>query len=140
MKPVFADTSSLIAVGNTRDSFHTQAVRIKNELKQSRRDFVTTDAVLLEFGNAFSAVGLRAAAAKMIEAVRNSKKWRCVSIDGTLMERGLWKFRQVKDKEWGLVDCISIIVSEDIGITEVFTTDHHFEQAGFRILLKKQRL
>lgn len=98
---------------------------------------MTTDAVLLEFGNAFSAVSLRPVAVKMIEAVRNSKKWRCVSTDETLMERGFRKFRQVRDKEWGLVDCISMIVSKDIGITELFTTDHHFEQAGFRILLKR---
>ena len=43
----------------------------------------------------------------------------------------------MKDKEWGLVDCTSIIVARDMGITEIFTTDHHFEQAGFTILLKK---
>ena len=58
MKPVFIDTSALIAIGNRRDVFHSQALKIKNELKQSRRNFVTTNAVLLEFGNAFSAVNL----------------------------------------------------------------------------------
>ncbi|MDM8516666.1 hypothetical protein QUF76_10730 [Desulfobacterales bacterium HSG16] len=73
----------------------------------------------------------------MIEAVRNSKKWECISTDGILMERGFQKFSQVRDKEWGLVDCISMIVSKDIGIAEIFTADHHFEQAGFRILLIK---
>ena len=137
MKPVFIDTSALIAIGNRRDVFHSQALKIKNELKQSRRNFVTTNAVLLEFGNAFSAVTLRPVAVKMIEAIRYSKKWECISTDDTLMERGFQKFRQIKDKDWGLVDCISIIVSKDIEITEIFTTDHHFEQAGFRILLKK---
>ncbi|MCP4344492.1 MAG: type II toxin-antitoxin system VapC family toxin [Desulfobacterales bacterium] len=137
MKPVFADTSALIAIGNRRDAFHSQAVKIRDELKESGRNLVTTNAVLLEFGNAFSAVRLRPVAVKMIEAVRDSKKWQCVIADETLTERGFQKFRQVRDKEWGLVDCISIIVSKDIGITEIFTTDHHFEQAGFRILLKK---
>lgn len=137
MKPVFIDTSALIAIGNRRDVFHSQALKIKNELKQSRRNFVTTNAVLLEFGNAFSAVNLRSVAVKMIEAIGYSKKWECISTDDTLMERGFQKFRQIKDKDWGLVDCISIIVSKDIEITEIFTTDHHFEQAGFRILLKK---
>ncbi|MCP4107343.1 MAG: type II toxin-antitoxin system VapC family toxin [Desulfobacteraceae bacterium] len=137
MKPVFVDTSALIAIGNRRDAFHSQAVKIKDELKKSGRNFVTTNAVLLEFGNAFSPVNLRPVAVKMIEAVRASKKWECVSTDDTLVERGFQKFRQIKDKDWGLVDCISIIVSKDIGITEIFTTDHHFEQAGFRILLKK---
>jgi predicted nucleic acid-binding protein len=112
-------------------------VKIRDDLKKSGGNFVTTNAVLLEFGNAFSAVSLRPVAVRMIEAVRASKKWDCVSTDDTLVERGFQKFRRIRDKDWGLVDCISIIISKDNGITEIFTTDHHFEQAGFRILLKK---
>lgn len=137
MKPIFVDTSALIAIGNMRDSFHSQAVRLRNELKQFGRNFITTNAILLEFGNAFSQVNLRPTAVKMIEAVRYSSKWKCVSTDETLVERGFQKFKQINDKEWGLVDCISMLVSEDNEITEIFTTDHHFEQAGFKIFLKK---
>ncbi len=137
MKPVFVDTSALIALGNRRDAFHQQAVRIRNELRRSRKKFVTTNAVLLEFGNAFSKVSLRPAAVKIIEAVRTSEKWKWVNTDEALTERGFQRFRQMNDKEWGFVDCISMIVAEDFGITEIFTTDHHFEQAGFTILLKK---
>ena len=136
MKPIFVDTSALIAIGNMRDSFHSLAVRLRNELKQFGNSFITTNAILLEFGNAFSQVNLRPTAVKMIEAVRYSSKWKCVCTDETLVERGFQKFKQIKDKEWGLVDCISMLVSEDNEITEIFTTDHHFEQAGFKILLK----
>ncbi len=100
MKPVFVDTSALIAIGNRRYAFHSQAVKIRDELKQSDRNFVTTNAVLLEFGNAFSAVNLRPVAVKMIEAVRASKKWECISTDDTLVERGFQKFRQIRDKDW----------------------------------------
>ena len=39
------------------------------------------------------------------------------------------------DKEWGLVDCSSIIVAREREITEVFSTDRHFKQASFTILL-----
>src|SRR5947207_10773248 len=39
--------------------------------------------------------------------------------------------------QWSLVDCLSIIACQDRGIQEVFTGDHHFEQAGLRILLRK---
>lgn len=136
MKPVFVDTSALIAIGNRRDAFHWQAVKIRDKLRQSGRNLITTNAILLEFGNAFSVVNLRPSAIKMIEAIRASKKWECINTDDTLLEKGFQKFKQVKDKDWGLVDCISMIVSKDYEITEIFTTDHHFEQAGFRILLK----
>ena len=137
MNPVFVDTSALIAIGNRRDAFHTQAVSTAALLKQSQQNLVTTDAVLLEFGNAFSAVNLKPTAVKMIEAVRASEKWLCIALDDALIERGFQQFKQMADKDWGFVDCISILVARDMGTREVFSTDHHFEQAGFQILLKK---
>jgi predicted nucleic acid-binding protein len=35
-----------------------------------------------------------------------------------------------------LTDCISFVVMEDEGISEALTGDKHFEQAGFKALLK----
>ena len=32
--------------------------------------------------------------------------------------------------------CISFVVMNERGITDALTSDHHFEQAGFQILLK----
>jgi len=40
------------------------------------------------------------------------------------------------DKEWSLTDCISSVAMNERNITDALTSDHHFEQAGFRILLK----
>lgn len=40
------------------------------------------------------------------------------------------------DKDWSLTDCISFVVMEQHGISEALTADHHFEQAGFTVLLK----
>ncbi len=136
IKPVFFDTSALIAIGNKHDAFHLDAVRIRNDLKKTKRYFVTTSAILYEFGSAFSSINLRLTAIKMIEAIIQSKKWNCIQIDNELFNKGFELYKQVKDKEWGLVDCTSIIVSRNMGIIEVFTADHHFEQAGFTILLK----
>jgi len=71
MKPVFVDTSALIAIGNRKDSFHQQAIDIRNELRSSRKNFVTTNAVLFEFGNAFSKVYLRTVAVKIYRCDQN---------------------------------------------------------------------
>jgi len=40
------------------------------------------------------------------------------------------------DKEWSLTDCISFTVMKRNGIRDAFTNDHHFEQAGFNVLIK----
>lgn len=136
MKPVFIDTSALIAMGNKRDQFFQQAMSIRNGLIKSRCPLVTTSAVLMEFGNAFSPVQLRPTASRLIEIINNSRLWQIFSINKELFDRGFDKFRQMSDKNWGLVDCISMIVADEIGITEIFTNDHHFEQAGFTILIK----
>jgi predicted nucleic acid-binding protein len=42
MKPVFVDTSALIALGNERGTFYQQASNIRRELVSSRRIFLTT--------------------------------------------------------------------------------------------------
>ena len=41
-----------------------------------------------------------------------------------------------RDKNWSLTDCISFVVMKDRGPTQALTADHHFEQAGFKALLR----
>lgn len=71
---IFVDTSALIALGNKQDAFHFQAIGINDKLSRSNITFVTTSAILLEFGNAFSTVTLKPFAIKLIDAIRQSKK------------------------------------------------------------------
>ena len=133
---VLVDTSALIALGNKADNHHIQAKVIKRQLQQNNYNFVTSNAILLEFGNAFSPSHLRPIAVQTIKAIQESKQWTCVFID-LLIKEGLDLFEDRPDKDWGLVDCTSIVIAKERGISEIFTTDHHFEQAGFQILLPK---
>ncbi len=45
-------------------------------------------------------------------------------------------FAQRRDKDWGLVDCLSFVTMQDYRISDSLTTDEHFEQAGFRALMR----
>jgi predicted nucleic acid-binding protein len=136
MKSIFVDTSALIALGNKGDYWHQQAIKINNYLKENNTNFITTNAILLEFANAFSKTALKPLAISMIKAIISSNKWDCIFIDEILFYQGFTLYETRKDKEWGLVDCTSIIVAQNNKITDIFTGDYHFEQAGFTILLK----
>lgn len=54
MISVFVDTAALIAMGDKGDSFHHQSLTIRDELRKYQRDFVTTNAVILELASYFS--------------------------------------------------------------------------------------
>jgi hypothetical protein len=43
-------------------------------------------------------------------------------------------YKQYKDKDWGLVDCIYFLIMWEKNITNVLTFDRHFAQAGFNVL------
>ncbi|MGI0483308.1 type II toxin-antitoxin system VapC family toxin [Geminocystis sp. CENA526] len=136
-KLIFVDTSALIALGNKKDSFHQQALEIHQYLNSSSVKFVTTSGVLLEFGNAFSRLSLKPVAITLIKAIKTSEKWQYIAIDEEIFNQAFNLYEKRLDKEWGMVDCTSIVIAQKMGIVEVFTTDHHFKQAGFTILLTK---
>ena len=50
--------------------------------------------------------------------------------------RGIDLYARHPDKEWSLTDCISFAAMEQRGLFEALTGDRHFEQAGFRAMLR----
>ena len=96
---------------------------------------MTTSAIILELCNAFSGVDDRHSAVSIVDTINYSKLWECIHVDESLMQKGYERFKERPDKEWSLIDGISIIVSEERRIQEIFTADLHFTQAGFNKLL-----
>ena len=47
----------------------------------------------------------------------------------------LERYRSRVDKTWGLTDCMSFLIMEQKGITDVLSGDRDFQQAGFNVLL-----
>jgi predicted nucleic acid-binding protein len=128
---IFVDTSFVIALINQKDQHYRQAESLSYKFENSQ--LITTDAVLLEIGNAL-AKDFRKEAIKILKILRSSKKVEVVKIDQTLFEKGLEIYEKYDDKQWGLVDCISFIVMQETGITEVLTFDGDFAQAGFTVV------
>jgi uncharacterized protein len=65
MNEVFLDTSFAIALSSATDRHHLQAVKLANQIEANKVRLVTTQAILLEIGNALSKQRYRAAAIQL---------------------------------------------------------------------------
>ncbi len=129
----FLDTSYVLALINPRDIYHTKAKELFPQIRTAY-EVVITEAILTEIGNALSRSN-RLAAVNFINTCYTTTNVKVVSVDKELFRRAVNFYHVYKDKQWGLTDCISFIVMQDYDIKEAFTTDEHFRQAGFNVLL-----
>jgi predicted nucleic acid-binding protein len=128
----FIDTSFVVALINQRDQYHAQALELA--VRFDKRSLLTTDAVLLEIGNAL-ARNFKEASIQIIEYFLTSDEVEIIPLNTQLFARAFELYRSHLDKSWGLIDCVSFVVMRDFGLTESLTADKHFEQAGFSALL-----
>jgi hypothetical protein len=98
---------------------------------------VTTSFVLAEFFNYFSSGHLRLQAHRLHDLLISKAEFESSVVDGSLFDRGLALHRGRHDKSWSLTDCISFVLMVDRRITRALAYDHHFEQAGFEALLRR---
>lgn len=132
---VFLDTGFAIALLSPRDTFHQPASRVAAKMKQNGVRVVTSDAVLLEIGAALAKLSHRAAAVKLITALRSDPAVDIIGLDGHLFDAAFELFAQRRDKEWSLTDCVSFVIMGQRGIKQALAADQHFAQAGLVPLL-----
>lgn len=131
---LFVDTSFIVASVNWRDQYHERATLAAKHYGDL--PLLVTDAVLLEVGNAL-ARDYKAASVQIMERFLSSDGVEVVHLDPLLFARAFDLYKSYQDKAWGLVDCISFTVMREAGITAALTFDHHFEQAGFQVLMRE---
>ncbi len=120
---------------NGRDALHLRTRQLMRKLRRQNAWFVTTEFVLLEVADALAKPPLRVPAIAEIDRLRQLTDLKIVPLDSALLADGWALYSQCLDKEWSLTDCTSFVVMSREQITEVVTSDHHFEQAGFVKLL-----
>ena len=133
MKPTFADTSFYVALVSPRDALHAQEVDLAS---QYRGSLVTTEYVLIETGNFLSRAGDRMVFVELLRSLQADPETTILAGSHDRFDSGFARFRDRPDKDWSLTDCISIVAMEELGLTDAFTSDHHFEQAGFKVCLR----
>jgi uncharacterized protein len=135
-RDLFVDTSFFIALANSADAEHQQALALQSRLSRQPVQKMTSQYVLIELGDGLSRLKFRPLARRILELVRSDRTFVVVPASTLLLEQALELFRQRHDKEWGLTDCTSFVIMEQMSISAALTADHHFEQAGFQALLR----
>jgi predicted nucleic acid-binding protein len=130
---VFADTFYFLALLDSREPTHVKAAEIS---RTPRLRFLTTEWVLAEFGDAYCHPKDRADFVAMYRSLLEHPQFKIVPADTQLFQRGVEFYSRRADKNWSLTDCLSFVVMRDERVTIALTGDKHFEQAGFKALLK----
>ena len=136
MSAVFLDTSGLIALTDADDYWHTKAVDVWKDLVRQKRQLVVSSLVLIELADGLAKVHFRKIAIQLKDALTGAPNVEFVRVDEQLEVAGWQLFRSRDDKDWGMTDCTSFAIMTERNLSDVFGLDHHFEQAGFNLLIK----
>jgi predicted nucleic acid-binding protein len=106
---IFVDTWAWVGLAVKRDQFHQPVKQTHAQLRKRRRKYVTSDYVVSELITYLYNVGPVPTAQGFINAL-------LASVDSG--------------------DFTSMVVMQDLGVTEIFTGDGHFQQVGlgFRLV------
>ncbi len=141
MRAVFADTSFFIAILNRKDQLHLLAIDLRKRLRPFL--MVTSEMVLVELLNDISRrdEAYRHSGLRFVEGLRTGTQSNppgVIIIPQTHDQfvEACTVYAQHGDKGWSLTDCASFVVMRAQRITEALTQDKHFEQMGFKALLR----
>lgn len=132
MNAVFADTSGLLALLNSKDENHARARRAFTTLRARQASLVSTSFVLVE---TYALVGRRLG----LDAVRTFRAdfaplLEVVWVDEELNNAGLDLWLERRKRLLSLVDAVSFVTMRQRGVAEAFAFDPHFEQEGFSLV------
>ena len=130
---MFLDTSGLFRLFHRSEDGHAEA----NELFDSAGWALTHSYVLAEFVALATARGVpRREALAALDALLTIAYIEVVWVDESLHRRAMALLHQRIDKTYSLCDAVSFVVMKQRDLSDALTTDRHFEQEGFRKLLK----
>ena len=136
MTAIFADTFYWIALADSTDSAHRQALELTSRLADI--SVVTTDEVLVEYLTFFATAHerMRRKALTNAQRILEVPGISVVPQSRDSLLSGMSFYGARPDKGYSLTDCISMQTMRREGIKEVLTNDRHFEQEGFRALFR----
>ena len=129
---MFLDTSGLVAYLDASAASHADAETFFHAAPSR----LTHSYVLAEFVALCQARKLgRELTLSFVTDLLENPEVEMIWVDELLIRTALEFLKIRLDKGYSLCDAVSFLIMQERTLTEALTTDHHFEQAGFRRLL-----
>jgi predicted nucleic acid-binding protein len=122
---IFLDSSVIIAYKIKNDVNHAKAVKIIKRISECDR-VIVSEYVFAEVVTVLSLKENLKTAVNVGKGLRNAKEVEILEV-GNLFEEA-WKIFREKGKCLSFVDCSSIAIMKNMGITRIATFDKDFKQ------------
>lgn len=131
------DTAAFIALANSADQYHQEAVACFTELRATRVSLITTNFVLDEvYTRLQRRTGLKIAIT-FGEKIQASRQIRIHTIERSL-EKSAWEiFKHDLGHTFSYTDCTSFALMRRKKIREAFTFDQDFTAFGWTVIPTK---
>jgi uncharacterized protein len=131
---ILIDTGYLLALTFPQDALHHRA---RAWAAVVREPLLLTEYVFLEYANHLSSPALRPRVHAFHDLLIATPQYEFIPSSSELLTSALELHRTHADKSWSLTDCLSFHLMAERKITRALAYDHHFEQAGFQALLRR---
>ncbi len=129
MSRIFVDTSAILALLVQSDAAHKKAAKAFQKLSSQQSSLLSSSYVLVEtYALLTRRIGLDAARAFRDDF---SPLLQVIWVDENLHNKGLERLLKSGSKKLSLVDTVSFEIMAREKITDAFTYDRHFINAGF---------
>jgi predicted nucleic acid-binding protein len=131
MTAVFVDTMGWFSLLDTMDEWHADAKALMQTLKQSRTPLMTTDYVIDETATLLKIRRAGRAIHGLFTMLETSLALTLTRIDAERFQASQDYYVKHLDHDYSFTDVTSFIVMCELQITDAFTHDDHFTEAGF---------
>jgi uncharacterized protein len=127
---IFIDTGAFYALADRKDPAHKRA---RAFFEGCDSTLIATDFIFAETMSLLTKRLSKKIAIAVGEGIRQSLKFRFEETTPEIREKAWMLFSGHRDKDYDLVDCISVLTMESLGIRDVFGFDRHYAQYGFNL-------
>ena len=134
MIKIFVDSSFFVASVKEADENHLKAKNLIEKIRTNDYLLYTSFYTIDESATVLSQRISKQVAIEFLDKFKNKDYMAILELDHISREKSYSLFKQIRSKNISMVDCHSIILMKENGITDCLSFDQHFSQFSLKLL------